>query len=278
MGRWGARPERHLIAMPPRFLRTLIYGRGKKLRDYERVCLDAVAGALPLEARDLMPRQLEELWLIQRWLDDKVTSLNLEELDDAALFRNRDLELRIARVKLRAEDLPPVTATLVISRGRLSSLHFDRSPKPFRRSDVRAERVDVLADPMAVSDPAPEPVPGPVEIPGLPFAASDALPPRAPEEVTRFLSGLGTVTPPDYAELLARTDGFVAGRWEFNGTRVWLLPGDFTYIVAAEHLEAGAKLCFEEGTEHGEVVVYDALDHEVRGRYASFVDALRDAG
>lgn len=261
------------------FIKRLIFGGGGTFRDYERACLAAVAERVSVEARAILNAQLEAVEIIQRFSDDKLTAIHLAPLDDRDHFHDRRSELRVAKFRLGSPGREPITGTLVVHHGRISSLEFSRSPKGPWKPPIAVSDVDILNDPsLARADATPtEGVAASetIEIAGTRFAAQDIVLPLPLAERACYLNTLGTTTPDDYAELLAVTNGFKLGNWLFLGTapRMLILP-DVTYIIAAERSDSTCALCFTQGSRTPSVLILDEIDLAVRSAEASFLEAL----
>jgi hypothetical protein len=253
-------------------LKRLLYGGNRKLRPYERACFMAVGEALSPLSRDVLERQLAAVENIQRHATMSVFHLGVVE--EAMLFADASRELRIARMRLRTPEGTTAAATLVADGGRISSLHF--APSLGRAvSDVVIERLEILRDPASAAEASPPRTPtGMIEVGEHRFEAQNIEPPRGVNERQRHIASLGTVTPADYAVLLAATNGFTIGDWQYHGTAIRLLPIGPSYIVAAERADSTQALCFEEASELGRVLLVDEINAEVCGEYSSFLTAL----
>ena len=123
--------------------------------------LDAVVGAITVEAGELIERQIAATVLVQRSFEDSDVywypfRQSPGTHDSSIALPNRAAELKLARVGLRG---PSATGNAVVagSAGHLFELLFRPAPKRLGpRSAIEVTKVTILADPMLpdAGDPA----------------------------------------------------------------------------------------------------------------------------
>lgn len=265
--------------MPLRYLfRKLLYGGEASLRGYERRCADRIAEALAADARTILAEQLATIQWTQRFSGDKLVTVRFPgdpASPDVRLFPNRTEELYAARAFLKPDSGGSLRCDLVFHRGWLSSLEFNRPPRPGLDGPFRCDRVVWFADLMAGEPPPVAPGEGGLLLARIraEVAVSEIESPAAPEAVARYLEWLDAGPPDDYVSLLRETNGFRVGKWRFLGTAARRVPQeDGSCVLLAEEPRRG--VCLREGSTAPQVWFYDAIEDDVAPAGESFVEAF----
>lgn len=259
-----------------KFFRFLCYQ--KKLRPYEKECLDYWKSKLSEEAKSILEKQLSIL-SFQRQSNDKLVYFFFKK-DPACknwsndmffLLNDRGKEIHAASLWLRSSTKKTkanLRAEIILYEGRLSTIEFNKSPREFFKDineNVIVERCTVLIDPM---------------IPRVsqPYLASDQLkgwlnqwaekwklelikPPLPKTQRENLINQKDTVFPKDYLELISYTEGFIINRCEIYGIsniRSIIRPDNNFYILA-EIKEKGAVGVIQ-GSKNGELFYLDNED------------------
>jgi hypothetical protein len=230
-------------------LRPLLNWIRPPLREYEQLLLQKTSEALPSEARALFQRQIEGVNFVQRHSADK--EVNLYSLrggkpffDPTFNFPNATKELSLARLSFKRRGEKETTkADLIAVRGRVFSLHFNRSPKGLDATLIEGLEVKLLADPMeAVSTGTPNEAFAAIwrdwrEGWAKKWKIKTSRAPLPSDERDRLLSKLDTKLPDDFRELLQDCDGFVVEKpyvrvFGANEIREVTLESQNIYVLA----------------------------------------------
>jgi hypothetical protein len=209
------------------FLRQLFYGGNGELRDYESLALQAWGSQLPDTARQRLNAQLKRISLIQRSSNDKlVTFHDLKDEQYATwgadvLFPLAGLEVLVATVRLGGPEAKgAVEADIVLHRGRLSSIEFNKNPRGL--GPLKVLETKVFRDP------------------------------TVPEVMTGDVSHIDATLPSDYFELLSTPTVAGAAQCQLLSPlqiRTVVLPDRNYYAVA--DCQDGSALLIARGERDG---------------------------
>ena len=245
----------------------LLFGGTRELRPYETACVEAWREKLSTEGAAVLSRQLSRFNLIQRtpdgrlvtFFDTKDKSYVTWSSDD--FFPLRSQEISAVRVWLRsAEDRqqPEIKADVVLHRGRLSSIEFNKAPHSLR-SGAQVTKVKPLVDPMLLGEAG-----APITVSEVfgelqewlrRMAATSLRKPLSLAQRERLAQTIDAKLPDDYIKLMSATDGAVINGWRIYGLseiRRIVQPDDNFYLLA-ESLDGRA---FGVGQETGDGQLY----------------------
>jgi hypothetical protein len=207
----------------------LLFSGTRGLRPYETACVEAWRETLSPEGAAVLSRQLSRFNLIQRSPDGRlVTFFNTKDKTYASwssedFFPLRAEEISAARVWLRPADSPqqPETkADVVLHRGRLSSIEFNKPPDSLR-AGVQVTKVRTLVDLMRQSEagaaiPLSE-IPGELQERLRRLKATELRKPLPAAQREDLAQTIDSKLPEDYTKLVAVTDGATINGWRIYG-------------------------------------------------------------
>jgi hypothetical protein len=270
-----------------RYLRALLYGGSTRLSSCERLCLDVWKARLTEPATQILNRQLNAFDFVQRTAGGTVVMFHCadrrayERWPDDQLFPRRAEELVAAIVRLEPKARAHVSetrtrstlkATIMLHKGRLSSLEFNKRPdsilpKGLTWAAVEAT-VEIRADPMTPAIEGPDlsldRLRGWVRDWLAALEAQHIRPPRPALERDRLLADVDAAIPDDYRELVSQTDGFSVGTCEIHGPaqiRPIMLP-ESQFLLLAERPDKGV-IALQDGEPHPRLYYIDNEEHDV---------------
>ena len=267
-------------------LKRLLYGGTSKLRTVESACIEAWSGRLSTEGAAVLKRQLSRFDLIQRSPDGRVVTFFDTNEDGHLTWKNEDLfvlrveEVSVARVWLGTKEYPQVEikVDVVLHRGRLSSLEFNKSPKAFR-DRLTVTKVKTLVDPMLHCE-----VPVPIsltDIAGdfqeflLRINATNLHKPLSRLLIDEFARTIDAKIPTDYMKLAEVTDGVTIESWRIHGLqqlrRISQPTGN--YYLLAEATDGRAIAILQED-EDMQLYIVDPEDDSPKSVNQSLLDYI----
>jgi len=270
-----------------------IFGSAK-LRIYETACLEAWKRTLSSGAIEILNKQLDSYNFVQRLSHDKLVGFHdlkdpsYERWPKNAFFPLRAEEAIVAAIRFRPTGEPraALRGNIILAKGRLSSIEFDRPPKMlFARSralsDIEVTNVQVVFDPMIANGGATEPLLDTSKLVGWlrdwlhrwrVENLRKALPTKRREQILRQLD---TTLPPDYLELISQTEGLKVETYVIYGLsqiRPIVRP-DANFYLLAEADESGA-IGVKQDEKMGELYYLDREDERPQSVGRSFRAAL----
>lgn len=250
------------------FFRKLVSAGRPGLREYEMACLKAVGQLLVPPCNDILEQQFSRRDLIvNRSAEDRFVVLFflLADREELPLMPNRSPRLTAATVSLVSAQNGASTrfqCDVIFHRGRVFSLEFQPSPRKLEgrfsvgdvemRADLSAQ--EAITTPGVAAGPLLGELQRSVEI-------SEIRPPADDSTRATFSQRFSRILPEDYFQLVSETDGFLAGQWEFYGTRVRRMPAPGQlYLVVAEAPQL--VLCAKEEEQSRQLYLYDSIDEE----------------
>jgi len=226
-------------------LGRLLFSGTRELRPYETACVEAWREKLSPEGAAVLSRQLSRFNLIQRSPDGRlVTFFDTKDKgyvtwSSEELFALRSEEVSAARVWLRsAEHQPEIKADVVLHRGRLSSIEFNKAPHSLR-TGIQVTKVKPLIDPMGKGEAG-----APVSLSEIhselqdwlrKMTATDLRKPLSPTQREELAQTLDAKLPDDYVSLMSATSGATISGWRIYGLseirRIVQPDGNF-YLLA----------------------------------------------
>lgn len=219
----------------PGFLESLIVRLAEprnRLRAYEQACLDKTLEMLQPQQAQTVRAQVSRVRKVQRIIHDKEVGLIYGKLDDswdAPRFKNRAADLCFAVGRIQDLENNNYGVRLSLAYGVFHEIAFDRNPNNLN-AGIRDLSIELTGDPDRIpirQQPLKAHGSGLiVESLRAVRKLSDVLPPEDPRVVQRWLSSLSCPPPRDLIDLLAETDGFRIGGWEFVGVAAELNTRD----------------------------------------------------
>jgi hypothetical protein len=267
-------------------IRDLINRLRRTFTPLEERLLEAVAGALPHEARQRYEQQLEGVNKVQRFGEAREVNLyrmyrgkpyHAPEL----AFADQRLEAELARVRFRIrgeEQMRKVSFYTV--RGFLFSLVFDPPAGPVsEQNDVSLLDVELMSDPMRRQQPAgARPVLDAGSLSGelgrwhVRCGLTDVRQPLNEGERQKRLSEIPARLPQEYLELTQQTEGFNAGPWKVYGLgETYGISLDEGQYQALAELRDRGVLAVQHETSGLYFIPYDG---QAREAVASFAEAI----
>jgi hypothetical protein len=280
--------------------RRLLYGGESKLRSYELACLDAWRARLPESAQAIVDQQVQRFSMIQRLSADKLVTLHdLADREYATwsaetFFPLRAEEYTAAKLKICLRDTgtadetgEPLSAAIVLHRGRISSIEFNKSPleslpgavwDEFALSDVGkgmatpgidVSDVSISGDVLSSATLVTEPLERARALPGWLHEWAQRWPleyvhrPLSVADRDQWLGQLEGRLPAEYLGLMERTNGVKIGPCIIYGLseiRTVVLPRTSHYVLAA--VEGGTDLVVLQGDASGMLYRIDYEQHD----------------
>ena len=225
----------------------LLFSGTRELLPYETTCVEAWRENLSTQGVAVLSRQLSRFNLIQRSPDGRlVTFFDTKDKIYATwssedLFPLRSDEITAARVWLRSAEgrgQPEIKADVVLHRGRLSSIEFNKTPRSLR-TGAQVAKVKTLVDPMRQrEDTAPisvSDIPGELQEWLRKMTATDLRKPLSAAQREELAQTIDAKLPDDYVELTSATDGATINGWRIYGLseiRRIVQPGGNFYLLA----------------------------------------------
>lgn len=229
------------------FFGRLLFSGTRELRSYETACIEAWREKLSTEGAAVLSRQLSRCNLTQRSPDGRlVTFFDTKDKSYATwssedLFPLRSEEISAVRVWFRSSEgqgQSEIKADVVLHRGRLSSIEFNKAPHSLR-TGVQVTKVKTLVDPMHQGEAG-----APISVSEIPVELQEWLrimrptnlrKPLSPPRREELAQTIDAKLPDDYIKLVSATDGATINGWRIYGLseiRRIVQPDDNFYLLA----------------------------------------------
>jgi hypothetical protein len=250
----------------------LLFGGTRELRPYETACLQAWKEKLSSEGAAVLSRQLSRFNLFQRSPDGRLVTFFDTKDKSCATWGSKDCfplraeEISVARVWLRAPESPQqleIKADVVLHRGRLSSIEFNKQPESLR-TGAQVTKVKTLLDPMRQWEAG-----APISLSEIPdgfqeqlrrLRATDLRKPLSPAQREEIIQTIDSNLPGDYMELVVFTNGVSIKGWRIYGLaeirRIVQPEGNFYLIAEATD---GRALGVRQGASDAQLYI---VSHE----------------
>ncbi|NLW49187.1 MAG: hypothetical protein GXY86_17875 [Firmicutes bacterium] len=255
----------------------------KKLRPYEKECIDNWKSKLSEDAKLILEKQLSIL-SFQRQSNEKLlyffykkdpTCKNWSN-DMLFLLKDSGKDIHAASLWLKSSSKKTnsnLRAEIILYEGRLSTIEFNKPPKDFfkdKNENAIVEKCILLMDPMipgiSQSYLIPNQLIGWLNQWTQKWKLELIKPPLSKAQRENLIKQKDTTFPKDYLELISHTDGFKVNHCEIHGLSsirsiVW--PDNNFYILA--EVEGKGSIGVIQGDKKGELFYLDNEDDGSEG-------------